>query len=372
MGEMGDPGLLWRAWLHVRRRNAGPGVDGVSVVEWAREAPAHLKLLRRELARGKYEPLPLRGIFVPKPAGGWRRCGVPAVRDRVAQRAALMVLLPRVDPVLAPCSYAYRPGRSIYDALAQVVRWRDEGCQGLLDADIADCFESIDRGLLREALPRYVASERMRGLIHAWAANATQWPQKGGTRTERPARGIPQGDALSPLLCNVALDGFDAALLGHKCRVARYADDFVILARDREAAHGAHALARGLLRERGLRLNARKTRVADFQRGFQYLGTVFCGRFAVPATLRRIDGRPALAPGYEDPDARALDPLPDEARALLLLSRALKSHAAQGRLAGVVARATARALQPHATPRPTPRQRRPSTSGAPFTRAFLT
>jgi group II intron reverse transcriptase/maturase len=284
---------LWLAWHDVRRKNSAPGLDGVSVAEFAPHAPAHLKVLRRELRCGDYRPQSLLGVSIPKADnGGWRKIGIPAVRDRVAQRACLNLLEPILDPELEDCSYAYRAGRSIYGALAQIERWRDRGHRVLLDADIENCFDSIDRDRLMDVLRCYVVEPEIIALVRLWLEAGVVWPQKRDDVSPLPriARiapcGIPQGQIISPLLCNLFLDGFDEALLGRNFKLVRYADDLVVLTTDREKAIEAQDATREALDALGLRLHRRKTRIADFERGFRYLGAVFVGDLMLPTVPR--------------------------------------------------------------------------------------
>ena len=115
-----DEENLWNAWSLVARKKSAPGLDGVSVATFGRRPEAGLHHLRRELRAGSYQPVPLRGVRVPKSGGGWRPCGTPAVRDRIAQRAFLNVVVPIVDGRFYNGSHAYRPARSIHSAIAQV------------------------------------------------------------------------------------------------------------------------------------------------------------------------------------------------------------------------------------------------------------
>src|SRR5690606_12025391 len=109
---------LARAWVRLQTKGQTPGVDGVTFEAFREEAAAHLQRLAEELARRAYRPEPLRLLAIPKGEGGVRTIAIPTVRDRVAQSALLHLLIPRVEPRLQPCSFAYRPGRSHQDALA--------------------------------------------------------------------------------------------------------------------------------------------------------------------------------------------------------------------------------------------------------------
>jgi|GEM_PF-1844847 len=113
--------VLWRAWSEVAANNGAPGVDGVSITdveEWGVEG--FLDALRAELKSGTYRPLPVRRVSIPKPQGGQRDLGVPAVRDRVVQAAAKLVCEPIFEADFLDCSHGFRPKRSAHQALEAI------------------------------------------------------------------------------------------------------------------------------------------------------------------------------------------------------------------------------------------------------------
>jgi group II intron reverse transcriptase/maturase len=303
-----DPDNMWNAWEAVRRRSAGAGVDGRAVADFAPVAPDAIDSLRRELRRGSYIPQPLLGVFIAKPAGGWRRVGIPAVRDRIAQRACLDVLQPLLDAQFEECSYAYRPGRSIAHALGRIERWRDSGHRYLFESDIENCFDSIDRAQLIVQLARFVPDKRLLDLIGTWLEAGTVWRGRGGTPPQLllEPRGIAQGSVLSPLLCNLFLDSFDEALLAQKFKLVRYADDFVIVATRAGRTQDAQAAAATALAALGLKLHPTKTRLSSFDQGFKYLGTTFQGDMMLTAErfgsgYNGYPEPPRLAPRLQKP-----------------------------------------------------------------------
>jgi retron-type reverse transcriptase len=319
---MADSANLEKAWDDVWSKDSGPGIDGVTVGEFSRHARSHLRTLRRQLLRGAYQPLPLRGSYREKLSGGWRAIGAPCVRDRVAQRACLNVLAPLLEPHFEECSYAYRPGRSIYHALAQVETWRAAGHRVILDADVEKCFDRIDRSLLLGILGQYVRDASVLALLQLWLEAGVifqGWTPPEIRRTHAAAvadatasgrpqplvspLGIPQGDIISPLLCNVFLDEFDEALLGRGFKLVRYADDFIVAGKNAAEAREALHASESALASLRLSLNREKTRIVTFEEGFKFLGTVFLGETAMAAT--RPDKRPVaiedeiiFVPGY--------------------------------------------------------------------------
>ncbi len=222
---------------------------------------------------GSYEPLPVQRVLVPKPKGGLRPLAIWTLRDRVAQRVVHDYLVPIVEPRFLDCSYGFRPGRSVKDAVRAVTGARDAGRRWVVDADIEDCFGSLDRRRLMKQVRAWVSEPVVVTLIEKWFR----------ARVYNPARGQPavaaasQGGVITPLLANLYLHPFDEQIT----RVVswgtpvRFADDFVILCRRRREAESALAAARQALGRMGLRINERKTRVVYFDEGFKFLGVFF-------------------------------------------------------------------------------------------------
>lgn len=288
---------LWKAWTHTVKRRSPGGLDRVSVEAFGRDAEANLRGLRRQMLSGAYRPVPLRGVFVPKADGTFRPCGAPSMRDRIAQRAFLNVVVPVVDARFWEGSHAYRPARSIHTALTQVEHARDRGYRHVFESDIEKCFESINRemalGFLGESLP----DERVLGLVRRWLENPTDW----GHGPVLGERGISQGDLISPFLCNVVLDRFDASLVKSGFRIVRYADDFLIPLRRPKNHESAREATFEFLSPLQLQVAPRKTRLTSFEAGFDFLGAVFVGQMMMPRQRRETpSGKVRWGVGYED------------------------------------------------------------------------
>ena len=268
-----SPEAMRRAWQVVRRNGATPGVDRVTIRQFGRRLDKNLDQLRQELVSGAYEPRPVQRLLVPKPKGGLRPLAVWTLRDRVAQRAAHDYLVPILEPRFLDCSYGFRPGRSVSDAVQAVVSARDKGRRWVVDADIDDCFGSLDHGQLMRQVKAHVPERVVVRLIEKWLR----------ARIYNPARGQPataaasQGGVITPLLANLYLHAFDVQIVRSvsKGTLVRFADDFVILCRRRREAEAALATARRTLSRLRLRLNVRKTRVVHFDQGFKFLGVFF-------------------------------------------------------------------------------------------------
>jgi len=270
--------ILRRAWEEVARKGGSAGVDGVTIKAVKEEGvEAFLDGLQRELAEGRYRPLPVRRVTIPKRNGGKRHLGVPAVRDRVVQAAAKLVLEPIFEADFAECSFGFRPKRSarmarerIRSGLRRYRRWA-------VDADIKGFFDHLDHGILLRMVGERVSDRRVLRLLRSWL--------RAGVLAEgsllHPEAGTPQGGVISPLLANVYLHRLDKAWQEHGQRhgeLTRYADDLVVLCRSARSARAALTELRRLLVELGLELSEAKTRVVDCRsgaEGFDFLGFHF-------------------------------------------------------------------------------------------------
>ena len=266
-----DISNLERAWTEVwggrtvAARQQGGGMDGVTVADWARDWPTRLRRLQRELLRGAYEPSETLWAEIPRrEAGRTRRLGIPTVTDRVAQRAVKNVLEPIFEAEFLPCSHGFRPGRSVFTAVSQVLWHEAQGRRWVLDADIEACFDTIPHARLL-ALIDALGDRRITRLI-------AQWCEVG---TPTPGYGVAQGAVISPLLANIYLHGFDTAMVEAGAALVRYADDFVVMCVDLEEALWALRRAAAALEGLELRLNEEKTVILPFGLDFTFLGAQF-------------------------------------------------------------------------------------------------
>jgi RNA-directed DNA polymerase len=268
------PATLAAAWTRVRANRGAAGVDGVSIERFAARSDLYLAELADELRAGTYRPLPVRRVDIPKGNGGTRPLGIPAVKDRIAQTAMKLVIEPIFEATFRSESYGFRPGRGCHDALREVDRLIKEGFTHVVDADLAGYFDSIPHEPLVERVARRLSDGRVLGLLRLWLGQDVM----SGLERWTPAAGTPQGAVISPLLANIYLHPLDELMAAKGYRMVRYADDFVVLCRSREAAEAALAEVRRWVAENGLRLHPDKTHVGDCRQpgeGFDFLGYRF-------------------------------------------------------------------------------------------------
>jgi len=275
--------LTRRDWLeHALRlvvRNGGaPGVDGQTLgqITATPETRSHwLTGLQKELETKTYRPAPVRRVFIAKSNGGQRPLGIPTVKDRVVQMAALLVLGSIFEADFHPRSYGFRPGRNAHQALDEIVNALRSGRLEAVDADLSKYFDTIPHDQLMKLVARRTSDGSLLHLIRQWL-DAPVVEEADGKRRVLPNRqGVPQGGVISPLLANLYLNGLDWAVNDPQVRgqpvMVRYADDFVILCAPGQGEALRPRLQRWLA-PRGLQLNENKTRIANSRQGFDFLG----------------------------------------------------------------------------------------------------
>jgi RNA-directed DNA polymerase len=268
------PSTLRAAWQAVQANQGAAGVDRVSVERFGRHLDRYLGELEEELRTGRYRPLPVRRVEIPKPDGKLRPLGIPAVRDRVVQAAVKRVIEPIFERFYAPTSFGFRPGRGCKDALRVVDALLKDGYTHVVDADLKGYFDSIPHDRLKQKVASLIADGRLLALLDGWIEQDVVQDLARWT----PTSGTPQGAVISPLLANLYLHDLDETMAAHGMSMVRYADDFVILCRSAEEAERALAVVRAWVAAAGLELHPDKTHVGDCRiagQGFDFLGYRF-------------------------------------------------------------------------------------------------
>ena len=271
--------------FYALKRNAVPGVDGVTWQQYEADLETRLGDLHRRVHMGTYGAQPSKRAYIPKPDGKLRPLGIAALEDKVVQQAMVWVLNAIYENDFLGFSYGFRPGRGAHDALdALWVGIMQKKVHWVLDADIRGFFDTIDHGWLLKFVEHRVADRRVLRLIQKWlragVSEDGQW-----SKTEV---GTPQGAVISPLLANVYLHYvFDLWVQWWRTKFAtgdviavRYADDFIVGFQYRREAERFLRELQERFHKFGLALHPDKTRLIEF------------GRFAARDRQQRDQGKP--------------------------------------------------------------------------------
>jgi len=261
--------VLEFAYRVSRSKKGVAGIDGMTFEQIESEGVERwLGELTQELKQKTYKADPLKRVWLEKPDGTQRPLGIPSIRDRVVQTAAVLVLGPIFESDLQPEQYAYRKGRNAHDAVRHVHSLVNTGHTEVVDADLSGYFDTIPHAELMKSLARRISDRHVLALIKQWLVAPVEEIDKRGrrhrtTRAKDEKRGAPQGSPLSPFLSSVYMRRF---LLGWKtlgidqklnAHIVNFADDFVICCRG--TGTEAMLLMRQMMERLKLTVNEQKT-----------------------------------------------------------------------------------------------------------------
>ena len=254
-----------------RLKHTALGLDGLSIDDICTDS--FYAELKDEIFNLSYSPEPLKRAFIPKEnKDELRKLAIPSLKDKFAQNILIGELSSYFDKGFSNRSYAYRAGKSYANA---VYRARDffKNYDFALKTDIKDFFENIDHEKLLEILRANIRDVRIIRLIELWINNGIF--EHFDYRAH--AKGVHQGDVLSPLLSNIYLNQMDKFLEQSGAEFVRYADDFVVFFTSYEVAEQGLARLKDFLTTINLSLNEAKTSIRGKDSAFTFLGVNFKG-----------------------------------------------------------------------------------------------
>ena len=275
--------VLTHAYACCKANRGAAGVDGQTFEDIeAYGLERWLGELARELRERTYQPQAVRRVWIPKSDGKQRPLGIPTVKDRVVQMAAVLVLEPIFEADLQPEQYAYRPKRSALDAVKAIHGLVNTGHGEVVDADLSGYFDNIPHAELMRCVARRIVDRHLLHLIKMWLEAPVEETDEQGrpkrtTRNKDEGRGTPQGAPISPMLSSLYMRRFVLGWkrLGHEKRldahIVNYADDFVICCRG--SAIEAMQAMRSMMTALKLTVNETKTRICRLpEEPFDFLG----------------------------------------------------------------------------------------------------
>jgi RNA-directed DNA polymerase len=261
------------AVYRVSQINKGKSTAGVDGNIW--ETDKLKENAVKNLSITGYNPKPLRRIYIPKKNGKKRPLSIPTMKDRAMQTLFALALEPWAETTADSNSYGFRRKRSCQDAAANcfLSLCRKASAQWVFEADIKACFDEINHEWLLKNIPI------RKTILKKWLKAGfieNKWQYK-------TIKGTPQGGTISPILMNMVLDEMEKELKSKfpkwkslKVNFTRYADDFIITARDKQTIeNGIIPLVNNFLKERGLVLSPEKSKITHISKGFNFLSYNF-------------------------------------------------------------------------------------------------
>ena len=240
------------------RNKGAAGIDKMTVYELRHYFREHKAEIKEQIRDKKYQPQPVRRVYIPKPNGDKRPLGISTVVDRVVQQAVAQVLSKGYERYFSQYSYGFRPNRNAHMAIEQTILYLNEGYEWVIDIDIEKYFDTVNHdkliSILREKINDATTLNLIRKFLRAGIMD-------GGLISES-TMGVPQGGPLSPILSNVYLDKLDKELENRGLRFARYADDCNIFVKSERAADRViKSITQWLEKKLRLKVNLTKSKV---------------------------------------------------------------------------------------------------------------
>ena len=251
--------VLYEAWKRVKANKGSSGVDGITIEDIeAKGVDRYLTEIQVEMKSGNYQPMPVRRVMIPKPDGSQRPLGISSVKDRIVQMATKIAIEPVFEADFKDCSYGFRPKRSAKQALEVVRKACNNKGYYVVDADIEKFFDNVNQDKLMILVEQRISDRRILKLIRQWLKAGVLY----GNILEISELGTSQGSVISPLLANIYLNTLDRLWEKYGLNqgiLVRYADDTVIICKNKKSANHALNLLKYIMEKLDLKLHPVKT-----------------------------------------------------------------------------------------------------------------
>lgn len=296
------------AWAKLEKFNKeSHGLTGETIAEFELNKEDKILSISKRLQEGTYQFSPYRAVLIPKSKGKFRPLQIPEVSDRVVIKAIAIELEEHFKELLEKSrglSFAYQKGLGVKEAVEKINEYCQNGYSYVLEADLINFFGTVDKdSLLNDVVFKRLSDTTINTLIqqalNQSIGNLDSFNVEQKKYFENIDKGIPQGNALSPLLSNIFLSPFDLRLQDKGFKLVRYADDFVIMCTSEKECEEAYIECCTVLEE--LNLNIHKleeggeTRIVNFNKHdtMDFLSVTFDGNMFYPsfANVERLKNK---------------------------------------------------------------------------------
>lgn len=252
-------------------KNKAPGIDGITFDEYSSDVDFNIKKLVHNMKSGKYYPKPVKRVYIKKTNGKKRPLGIPTIEDKMVQGVMADILNAIYEPIFLDCSFGFRPNRNCHMALKKLDNSiYSKPVKFVIDADIEGFFDNVNQSKLKEMLNYNINDKNFNKLL-------TRFLKSGIVENGKYYKndlGVPQGGVISPILANVYLHfildlWFEKAVkpkMKGYVELIRYADDFLILAENKNEVYNILKALKERLLKFDLTLSNEKTKVVEFDR----------------------------------------------------------------------------------------------------------
>ena len=296
------------AWAKLEKFNKeSHGLTGETIAEFELNKEDKILSISKRLQEGTYQFSPYRAVLIPKSKGKFRPLQIPEVSDRVVIKAIAIELEEHFKELLEKSrglSFAYQKGLGVKEAIEKINEYCQNGYSYVLEADLINFFGTVDKdSLLNDVVFKRLSDTTINTLIqqalNQSIGNLDSFNVEQKKYFENIDKGIPQGNALSPLLSNIFLSPFDLRLKDKGFKLVRYADDFVIMCTSEKECEEAYIECCTVLEELNLNIHkleeGGKTRIVNFNKHdtMDFLSVTFDGNVFYPsfANVERLKSK---------------------------------------------------------------------------------